>query len=61
MEMMKRDSFSSRLLLITSNDAILLLLAFFAYRNGLWPIAVLLAVGAVLSTGYMLRRKPVRP
>ena len=45
MEMMKRDSFTSRLLLITSNDAILLLLAFFAYRNGLWPIAVLLAVG----------------
>ncbi len=61
MEMMKRNSLTSRLLLITSNDAILLLLAFFAYRNGLWPIAVLLAAGAVLGTGYFLLRKPVRP
>ncbi len=58
---MKRNSFTSRLLLITSNDAILLLLAFFAYRNGLWPIAILLAAGAVLSTGYVLLRKPARP
>jgi hypothetical protein len=58
---MNRNSLTSRLLLATSNDAILLLLAFFAYRNGLWPIAALLAVGAVVSTGYVLLRKPTRP
>ncbi|HVU89864.1 MAG TPA: hypothetical protein VHD36_21215 [Pirellulales bacterium] len=58
---MNRNSFTSRLLLATSNDAVLLLLAFFAYRNGLWPIAVLLAVGAIVSTGYVLLRKSVRP
>jgi len=50
------QSRNSRYLWLTSNDVILLVLAFFAYRNGLTVIAILFAAAALLSTAYLLWR-----
>ena len=55
---MRRNNLTSRLLWATSNDAILLLLAYLGYRNNLWSVAILFVGAAIFSTAYVLLRKP---